>query len=269
MYPKLISFDTPEFLRGILPDHITLYSYGLMIAIGILVSYWFISNRLKPFNVNKDQLSTVYIYSIVAGFIGGKLFFFFEDFSKYISNPKLFLNISGGGFVFYGSVLFVVPVLVIWLKRKKIPVRPFLDIIAFVGPIVQSFGRIGCFLAGCCHGKVCNNFLGVTFTNPDSLANPKNVALYPTQLFDIGINLIIIVVLLIIEKKKRFDGQLMLLYMMMYAVGRSINETFRGDEARGFVFNGFLSHSQLIAICIFSICVYFWFRWSNKKQELI
>ena len=106
MYPKLFSFRTPSFLQGILPDQITLYSYGLMIAIGIMVSYWFVNRRTKKFGISKDELSIMFIWSIFAGFVGGKLFFFFEDFSKYLENPSLFLNITGGGFVFYGSVLF-------------------------------------------------------------------------------------------------------------------------------------------------------------------
>ncbi|MFT7590182.1 MAG: phosphatidylglycerol:prolipoprotein diacylglycerol transferase [bacterium] len=267
MYPKLFSFRTPEFLRGFLPVEITLYSYGLMIAIGILVSYWFVHRRTKHFGITKDQLSTMFIWSIFAGFVGGKLFYFLEDFSKYAENPWLLLNITGGGFVFYGSVIFVIPVLILWLRKKKIAIRPFLDVIAFVGPIIQVFGRVGCFLAGCCHGKVCNNILGVTFSHPDSLANPKNVPLYPTQLFDIGINLVIILCLLWYEKKKQFSGQLMLIYLMMYAVGRSINEIFRGDEERGFLFNGLLSHSQFIAICIFAICTLVWFRWKTLSDD--
>ncbi|MBO6517172.1 MAG: prolipoprotein diacylglyceryl transferase [Bacteroidia bacterium] len=267
MYPKLFSFDTPDFLRGILPDHISLYSYGLMIAIGILASYWFVSRRIKPFGIDNDQLSTMFIWSILAGFVGGKLFFFLEDINRYTEDPSKLLNITGGGFVFYGSVIFVVPVLVWWLKRKKIAIRPFLDVIAFVGPIAQGFGRVGCFLAGCCHGKVCHNAFGVTYTHPESLADPLNTPLYPTQLFDIFINLIIFATLFWLEKRKQFAGQLMLVYMMMYAVGRSINEVYRGDEERGFVFGGWLSHSQFIAILIFGLCVFAWVRWRKLDEN--
>ena len=269
MFPKIISFETPGFLQGILPSHITPYSYGLMIAIGVLVSYWFVYKKTKSFGITKDQLSTMFIWSIFAGFVGGKLFFFLEDIQRYIAEPGLMLKLTGGGFVFYGSVLFVVPVIILWLKKNKIPVRPFLDIVAFVGPIVQGFGRVGCFLAGCCHGRVCDNALGVTFSHPDSLADPKNVPLYPTQLFDIGINLIIIVTLIWFAKRQKFAGQLMLIYLMMYAVGRSINEVFRGDEERGFVLGGLLSHSQFIAICIFAVCTYVWFRWRKLSEDKI
>ncbi len=267
MYPVVFRFETPNFLRSFLPDHITLYSYGLLIAIGILTSYWFMSKRVKKFGINQDQLSTIFVWSIVAGFVGGKVFFFLEDASKFIQDPQSMLKISGGGFVFYGSVLFVIPTIILWLRKHKIAVRPFLDILAYVGPIAQGFGRVGCFMAGCCHGKVCDNWLGVTFSHPKTLANPMNTPLYPTQLFDIGINLVIVITLLWLEKRKKFDGQLMLVYMVMYAVGRSINEIYRGDVARGFVFNGALSHSQFIALCILAVCSYVWFRWSKLPSE--
>lgn len=265
MYPKLISFKTPGFLRDILPflpEQITLYSYGLLIAIGIIVSYWFVNRRTKKMGITSDQLSTIFMWAIAAGFVGGKLFFFLEDFSKYMAEPSKLLHVTGGGFVFYGSVIFVIPVIVWWLRKHKIAVRPFLDILAFVGPIAQGFGRVGCFLAGCCHGKSCSGPLGVTYTNPNSLA-PLNIPLYPTQLFDIFINVIILVTLFLIERKKKFEGQLMLIYLMMYAVGRSINEVYRGDEERGFLFNGLLSHSQFIAIIIFAVSILLWKRWRS------
>jgi phosphatidylglycerol---prolipoprotein diacylglyceryl transferase len=268
MFPKLISFETPDFLKGFLPDHITLYSYGFMIALGVLVSFLYARTKVKKFGIDNDKLSTLYVWAILAGFVGGRLFYFFEDIQRYIDQPSLMLRISGGGFVFYGSVLFVIPTIIWWLRRNKVPTRPFLDIMAFVGPIVQSFGRLGCFMAGCCHGKVCHNSLGVTFDNPASMAEPLNTPLYPTQLFDIGINLIILLVLYLVSKKQQFAGQLMLIYLMLYAIGRSINETYRGDEERGFVFNGVLSHSQFIAILIFIACAFLWYRWSKKEDKL-
>ncbi|MCB9260778.1 MAG: prolipoprotein diacylglyceryl transferase [Flavobacteriales bacterium] len=267
MYPQIFSFKTPEFLTGFLPDHITIHSYGFMIALGIMLSFWFMLKRVKKFGIDKDQLSSFFMWAILAGFVGGKLFFFLEDIDKYMAEPGKLLRLAGGGFVFYGSVIFVIPTLIIWLRKHHIPVRPFLDIVAFVGPIAQGFGRVGCFLAGCCHGKVCNNWMGVTFSNPKSLANPLNVPLYPTQLMDIGVNLIIFITLFWLEKRKKFAGQLMLVYMIMYAIGRSINELYRGDEERGFLFNGSLSHSQFIAIVIFVLCSIVWFRWKNLNEN--
>lgn len=172
----------------------------------------------------------------------------------------------GNGFVFYGSLLLVVPTLYILLRRKKIPFWPFMDGVAFAGPILHSFGRLGCFLAGCCHGKVCDNSLGVFFSHPQSAADIKNLPLYPTQLFDIAINLFTLLVVYVISKKQKFSGQLFLIYIMLYAFGRAINEHFRGDEERGFVFGGMLTYSQLIAILLLVFSSVLWFILQRKEK---
>lgn len=266
MYPKLFQFDTPEFLRGILPDHIVVFSYGFFIALGILLSFWYAKNKVKKFNMTSDDLASLYMWTILAAFVGGRLFFYFEDLDKYLADPSLMLRLSGGGFVFYGSLIFAIPTIIWWVRKRKLPIREFLEIVAFIGPIIHGVGRIGCFMAGCCHGKVCDNPLGVTFSHPDTLARPMHEALYPTQLFDVGINLIILLVLFWVIKRKAFSGQLFLIYIVLYAIGRSINEIFRGDEARGFVFEGFLSHSQFIAIILLILAGIVWIRWKKKPD---
>ena len=267
MFPKLISIKIPEWLQWLLPAELTVYSYGVMIALGILVSFIVALRRAKKFGVDSDQLSSLFIWVVLASFIGGKLFFYFENPQKYFSDPTSMLDASGGGFVFYGSLLFAIPTIFWWLRSKKIPIRPFFDILAIVGPIVHSFGRVGCFLAGCCHGKACDNILGVTYSHPDSLADPLNVALHPTQLYDIAVNLIVLIVVLSLEKKKKFEGQLFLVYLMIYAVGRTIVELFRGDEARGYVIENVLSHSQFIAILIIAGSLYFWKKWVKELKD--
>lgn len=264
MHPRLLTFDTPEWLRGFLPDEIVVYTYGFMIALGIAAAFYITLRMSRKFGLESDDLSALFIWVFVAAFVGGRLFFYFEDFGYYLENPSKMLRIKGGGFVFYGSLIFAVPTIIWWLRRRQIPARPFLDILAFVGPVIHSFGRIGCLMAGCCHGKVCHGFPGITFTDPHAMARPLNTPLYPTQLFDIGVNLIILATVLILRKRKQFEGQLFLIYLLMYAIGRSIVEVYRGDEARGFVFNGLLSHSQFIAILVAIGVAWAWRRWKSS-----
>lgn len=266
MFPKLLSVPIPDFLQGIFPSTFTIHSYGLMIALGVIVSFYVILNLSKHLGINSEQLSELFVWSIVSAFVGGKLFFFLEDIQKYIANPDLIGGAMRGGFVFYGSLLFTIPTIIFWLRKKNIMVRPFLDILAIAGPILHSFGRVGCFLAGCCHGKVCDSWIGVTFSHPDTLADFKNVPLYPTQLFDIGVNMVILLTIIFLRNKKQFEGQLFLIYLMIYAVGRSIVENYRGDDARGFLFDGLLSHSQFIAIVIILACGFVWRKWRKNTM---
>ena len=265
MFPRIVSFKTPEFLQGFLPNELTVNSYGLCIAAGIIVAYLIILRKTRKQGLNNDNLSELFLWCFAAAFVGGKVLFYLEDPAKYLANPSLMLKNMGNGFVFYGSLLFVVPTMYLWLRKKKIAFWPFMDAVAFGGPVLHAFGRLGCFLAGCCHGKICHNWMGVTYTDPHSVADPKNVPLYPTQLFDIGINLITLAMVYLLSKRQKFEGQLFLLYITLYAIGRTINENFRGDEERGYLFGGLLTYSQFIAALLILASGLLWIYLSRKK----
>ena len=267
MFPRIVSFRTPDFLRSFLPQELIINSYGLCIGIGIISAFFIILYKTRELGIDKDNLSELFLWGFLAAFIGGKLLFYLQEPSKYINNPSLMFKNLGSGFVFYGSLLLVVPTMYAWLRKKKIPFWPFMDGVAFGGPVLHSLGRLGCFLAGCCHGKICDNGFGVVFSDPYSAADPKNVPLYPTQLFDIGINLITLLIVYLVSKRQKFRGQLFLIYIMLYATGRFINEYFRGDDERGFLFGGFLSFSQFIAMGLIFFSGLAWYFLSKKKNE--
>ena len=258
MHPILISFNTPEFLQGFLPAEITIYSYGAMIFLGAIAASFYLSRQLKKsFGIKYDDSYNLVIGIILASVIGGKAFLFFEDPAYFSSNPKALL--SNSGFVFYGSLIFSLAVVYWFIRKHKLPLWAFLDYIAITTLIVHAFGRIGCFLAGCCHGLPHDGPFSVIYTDPHCAADPLNTPLYPTQLYASAMLLSILAILLFVQKRQKFKGQLFLLYLMLYAFGRSIIEEFRGDEARGFVFDGFLSHSQLIASILFLIALFIYF----------
>ena len=241
---------------------ITVYSYGFMIALGIIagMAYLIVAGK-KQVGLTFDQANTLFLYIFFAAIVGGKLFLFLEDPNTYIQNPeKLF---TGRGFVFYGSFLLAIPTM--WWFFKKHQLHPYrmLDVMAITTCLVHMFGRIGCFFAGCCHGRPTDSFLGVTFTHPACYADPLHTPLYPTQLFEAVYIFLIMLFLFTLKTRQRFYGQLFLSYLMLYAVGRFILEFFRGDTGRGFVLDA-VSHSQFIALCVLAVVVLVYFRWSKK-----
>ena len=141
-----------------------------------------------------------------------------------------------------------------------------LDVMAITTCLVHMFGRIGCFLAGCCYGKPTDLAIGVTFTDAACYADPLHTPLFPTQLFEAGYIFVIMIVLLFLRKGRTFYGQLFLLYIIFYAIGRSILEIFRGDEERGFIIENYLSHSQLVAIGLLLGVLYVYTIWSQKNK---
>lgn len=256
MYPELIKFG-----------NITLYSYGAMILLGLISGYFYFLKQTKEMGLDSEKVSSLFLWGIAGVFLGGKFFYFLEDPKLFFGNPEKMLENPGSGFVFYGSFIVTTMVFIIWFKKNKLPVLTMFDLVGISGAMVHGFGKIGCFLAGCCHGKICLHSWGVVFSNTKSSANPLNTPLYPTQLWDAAIIFFTIGIMIFLKNRKQFHGQLFLIYGIIYAIGRFITEKYRGDEERGFLFNGLLSHSQFIAICIFTICLAFYFYlWKKQKS---
>jgi phosphatidylglycerol:prolipoprotein diacylglycerol transferase len=265
MHPVLFEIDVPQFLQGVLPSSLTIYSYGTLIALGALAGYFFtIYQAKKELNINSDSVTDLMIFVIIAAVVGGRFFLYFENPEYYFGTPSNMLNFSSRGFVFYGSLIFAIPTMLIVLKKKKMPVLPMLDIMAFTAVIVHAFGRMGCFLAGCCYGVHNDNFPHVTFTHEFSAAKPLNEPLHPTQLYSVIMLLTIFVILYRIKRNRKFYGQVFLSYMALYAVGRGIIEIFRGDLARGFVISNVLSNSQFISLIFLGVVIYFYNKLSKK-----
>jgi phosphatidylglycerol:prolipoprotein diacylglycerol transferase len=244
---------------------IKVYSYGFFIAIGAIggVAYMAIRGK-KDVGLTFDQANSLFLVIFFAAFIGGKVFLFFEDVSYYYHNPIRL--IAGRGFVFYGSFLFAVPAMLIFFKRNKLPTYAMLDVMAVTTCIVHMFGRIGCFMAGCCYGKPTTSLAAVVFTDPACQANPLNTRLHPTQLYEAFFIVMVMITILFLRERKRFYGQLFLVYLILYALGRFALEYLRGDLARGLLLDGLVSHSQLIATAIFVVVTFTYVRWSERNQ---
>lgn len=236
-----------------------------MIGIGAIagVAYMAVQGK-KNVALTFDQANSLFLYIFVAAFVGGKVFLFLEEPSTYLHHPGNL--ITGQGFVFYGSFLFAIPTMFWFFKRNKLDPYKMLDIMAITTCIVHMFGRVGCFLAGCCYGVPTKNFFGVVFNDPLCAAEPLGVPLHPTQLYEALYIFLVMIFLLRRRVRQKFYGELFLLYLIFYAVGRSILEIFRGDATRGFIIDGILSHSQFIALIIIICTLYVYSRWSKRNK---
>ena len=242
---------------------ITIYTYGFLIALGCLAAFTYMWRTSR---MSFDQANTLFILLILAGIIGGKLFMIFEDPARYLKNPARL--VSASGFVFYGSLLLCIPTMLLFFRKNKLPVLSMLDIMAIVTCIVHGFGRLGCFMAGCCYGLPTDSWLAVIFIDPVCQAQPLNTPLHPTQLYEATFIFMLMTALLILKSRKTFDGQVFLVYLVVYACGRSVIEMFRGDIERGFVIKDILSNSQFISLLIAAVAIFFYVK-LNRKVKLI
>ena len=255
MHPELFSIGS-----------FTIHTYGFMIMIGATLGYLYMSHSShKELGVDKDKLQNLAVMIILAAFIGGKLLFYLENPSYYFSSMDNLKRNFRTGFVFYGSLLFAVPITVWYFRKQKWPLWPMLDRLAIAACIIHGTGRLGCFFAGCCHGVETNVIWAIRFRHPQSQA-PLDTFLHPTQLYSATLIYSILVILLMFKRHKRFEGQLFFIYIILYALGRSIIEIFRGDEERGYIVEDLISHSQFISIIVISVTLWAYLKFKKKAD---
>jgi phosphatidylglycerol:prolipoprotein diacylglycerol transferase len=160
-----------------------------------------------------------------------------------------------------------VTALILYMKKKKLPVLKTSDFMIVALPLGHALGRIGCFLAGCCYGRPTNLPWGVTFTDPHSLVPPEllGTPLHPTQLYEACFNFLLFLLLHKLYQRPHKDGSILVCYVACYGFLRFFIEFFRGDF-RGAFWLG-LSPSQLIAIIISLIAGALWLRLAKKDPS--
>lgn len=224
----------------------TIHGYGLMIAVGIVVALLVGDYRAKSKGLNGDLIYGLTLTTVVFGFLAARILFIITEWQDFLKNPMSY--VTGNGFVVFGGIMGGALTIWAYCKIKKMDFLAYLDLMIPSVALAQGFGRIGCFLAGCCYGKETDSFLGITFTNSDYA--PNNVKLLPSQLIMSAGDFIIAAILLLYAKKNPTKGKTSALYLMLYSVGRFFVEFTRNDN-RGTV--GALSTSQFIGIFIFIV----------------
>ena len=241
--------------------------YGFMIGIGFIVALLVGEYRAKKKGLNQESVVDMAIIAIICGFIGAKLLYVIVNFQEFIEAPGSVLGRAG--FVVYGGIIAGVLCCLLYCHVKKLSFLQYFDLIIPEVAIAQGFGRIGCFLAGCCYGRHTDSAFGVIF--PEGSLAPAGVKLIPTQLISAAGDIIFAIILIVVAdvvlknityvkdnteasdetvKSKKFGhvvGDIGCLYLWMYGVGRFLIEFLR-DDYRGTV--GALSTSQFISLFI-------------------
>ncbi len=144
MHPEL--FEIPFI-------HLTIRSFGVMMVIGFLMAFFLIGRLGRNITSNPQLITNLALYCLVAGVVGARIFFVIHHLDE-LQNPwSSMFAVWHGGLEFYGGVIFAIPVIVIYSRHHKLPIRQCLDILAIALMLGLAFGRLGCFLNGCGFGK--------------------------------------------------------------------------------------------------------------------
>ncbi len=230
------------FMLGSKPIH----WYGVCIALGFLCATGIMLWKRDYSKVTKDQVFDLAMIAVVAGIGGARLFYVIQFWDQHFAG-RPFLNVfrvDQGGIVFYGGFILAFISVCIYAKRKKLSVRLILDMLAPAMAFAHACGRIGCFLQGCCFGKLASKgFPGAVCypmnsapaqRYPDFL-NRCSFPVYPVQLYEAFLNFILCGVLLFLMRKQRRAGFITGIYVAGYGIIRFSLEFFRGDHTDSFL----------------------------------
>ncbi len=221
----------------------TVHGYGLMIAIGVIVALLIGEATARKRGLNPDAIFSLTFVCAFFGFASAKVLFCIIEFKNLLEDPMSVL--AGNGFVVYGGIIGGILAAYIYCRIKKLSFIDYFDIVLPCVAVAQGFGRIGCFLAGCCYGRETDSVFGIEFTS--SGFAPNGVKLIPTQLISSAGMFMIAGILFLYLKKSTRPGRTGALYLILYSIGRFGVEFLRNDY-RGEV--GILSTSQFISLFI-------------------
>lgn len=212
--------------------------YAVMGLVGLSFSMALCMVRRNRFSIGRGDVINLGGYAVVGILIGSKVLAllcmipgFIEYWDKITWNRELFNVVMKQGFVFYGGLLGVIGAFAVYCKQYGLSLSHVLELAAPACPLFHVFGRIGCYIAGCCYG----------------------VLSFPLQLIEAAMNLVIFSVIMTIQDRRILEGKTFYLYLLLYAAGRFILEFFRGDVQRGFI--GALSVSQWISLGILAVSI--------------
>ncbi len=242
----------------------TIHTYGFFMALAFLISLRVLLYRAKKRKIEEEIIYDLTLIILISGIIGARILEGFINFSFYISNPMEIFKIWKGGLFFYGGLIAAILSTIIFIFKKRLDLWKTADLYAPVIALGHSIGRIGCFCAGCCYGKVTSSWCGVVFRNPYSLA-PLGIKIHPTQIYSSVGNFMIFLFLLQMEKYKRYKGKIFLFYIVYYSIFRFFIEFWRGDERGATI--GCFSVLQVISLIIFCVAIGICYRFKNNQKE--
>ncbi len=252
------------------------HTYGVMAGLGFLFGVTGAAIVGARAGLSWDFLWDLAIVMITGAVVGSRLEYVRTRWDQYAEAPLQVFDLRDGGLVFYGGLIGAVLASVAVIRWRRQPVWQLLDLYAPFIVFGHAFGRLGCFAAGCCYGAPTDLPWGVVY--PAGGKPPGGVPLHPTQLYEVGTNVLVGLVLLGIRAHfrgagraeytgvggvaaRRGDGLTFAALLVLYPAFRAVNELFRGDIVRGYAV-GSITNGQAISMALFATGVVMaWARW--------
>jgi phosphatidylglycerol:prolipoprotein diacylglycerol transferase len=231
-----------------------------MVAIGFAAAAFLAAERADALGIDKNRIIDLVVVSVVFGIVGARLNYVLLNLDYYTARPIEILYLNKGGLVFYGGFISAFAAAFVYVKKKGLSFWKVTDLIAPYIALGHSIGRIGCFLNGCCWGMAVRPSFPLAVHFP---ADPA--ARLPTQLLSSAVLLLLFVFLRVMQDRPHFEGEIFLLYCVLYSGQRFFMEFLR-DDTPDILFG--LTFSQLASIILFVLfSTVLLFRWKRTRSR--
>ena len=235
-------------------------TFGFLVACGVFFGFVLFERESKRLGLPPQKAGDIAFWAVLCGVLSSRLIFVFFHLHDYRSIMDVF-KIWEGGLVLYGGLLPGVGLAILLIRRWRLPLRKVLDASVLGLCFGFGMGRLGCFSAGCCYGRMTDLPWGVVFSDPNSLA-PQGIRLHPTQLYESLFFWLSFAFFMRFRPKG--DGISFWSLTLSYSLFRFFNEFLRGDPRSYFLG---LSHNQwvMMGLFIFSLSMLIYLR--NAKNN--
>ena len=236
--------------------------YGVIIGIGVVAGITMAARWAKVTGQDPEVYWDFSIYAVIFSIIGARIYYVIFEWDNYKNNLLSILNLREGGLAIYGGVIAAFTTLFIYAKLKKQNAFRMADT-GVLGLILgQAIGRWGNFTNREVFGEYTNNIFAMrlpvdivrSIDISDSLAEhivegTNYIQVHPTFLYESLWNLGLLIIMLLYYKHKKFEGEIALLYLGGYGLGRAWIEGIRTDQL--FIPGTHIPVSQVLAIVLF------------------
>ena len=213
--------------RSISLGSLTIYLYGIVIALGLCAAVLYACRRSREFGLKRDDLLDGVLWITPFSIVCARAYYCAFTWSEYRDNPISVLYIWNGGLAIYGAVLGAIVGVIVFCRIKKVKLGAVLDIVALGFLIGQSAGRWGNFFNREAFGAATDSFFRMGLYNT---VTSQWEYYHPTFLYESVWNLVGFVLLHFLSRRRRYDGQVALSYVAWYGLGRAISEGLRMDS---------------------------------------
>lgn len=240
--------------------------YGMIIGLGLLLGFILALRIAKAEGYDQEIIWDFVIYAIVFSIIGARLYYVAFSWEYYSRNPLQIINTRGGGMAIYGAVIGAFITLLVYCKVKKLSFLQLGDICAPGLPLGQLIGRWGNFFNREAFGEYSDGLFAMRLPLEkvrgseisESIAahiveGTNYIQVHPTFLYEAAWNTVLLIFMLLYRKHQKFKGEIILIYLGGYGLGRYFIEGLRTDQLQ--IGQSGIAVSQQLGLILFIVSV--------------